>query len=314
MIYHRCTFGISLHQRWQHASLFKCWHSGIQFQWGLCWWRQWVCCSAEVLHQGLPVRHWLVWSQEVKSQNTWGWCHWCQHPWPTGKWHHRCGSRWSLWPSWAVHTEGQSRWTGPGWRDWGMLPCLGTPGVWWHLLVLVGHVQHWHYLGLGGHHQHCKGNQRSWQLGPLHVFFWGLNTNPYLQAPAWGSIDGHHVLLQCSHGWWYHLWSWCIIGTPLGSGPSTSGRCLWSQQGQRGDAGNSIFQRDCWMLWEGWSPDQEWSTSIHGRHPSWWKLGVQTCQWLPPQWASCDDLSGWPHWGHGDPSTGIVHHLPSECR
>ena len=150
MIYHRHKFWISPLWRWQQASLFLCWHSSIQFWWGLCWQKQWVCCSAEMLHQGLHVRHQLVWSQEVKGWSTWGWCHWQQHPWHAGRQHCRCSSRWSLCPFWAAHTEGQSRWTGPGWRDWSMLPCLRTPGVWWHLWVVVAH------------YQHHKGNQRSW--------------------------------------------------------------------------------------------------------------------------------------------------------
>ena len=48
--------------------------------------------------------------------------------WHAEKQHHRCGSRWSLCPSWAAHTEGQSRW----WRDWGMWLGLRTLGVLWH--------------------------------------------------------------------------------------------------------------------------------------------------------------------------------------
>ena len=45
------------------------------------------------------------------------------------------GSRWSLCPSWPDHAVGQSRWTCQGWGNFGMLCCLKTPGVWWHLLV-----------------------------------------------------------------------------------------------------------------------------------------------------------------------------------
>ena len=73
------------------------------------------------------------------GQNTWGWCHWQQLLWPAEKQHHRCSSMWSLCPSWVAHTEGQSRWTNQGWRDWGMWLGLRTLGVWWCLLVLVRH-------------------------------------------------------------------------------------------------------------------------------------------------------------------------------
>ena len=119
----------------------------------------------------------------------------------------------------------------------------------------------------------------------------------------------------CNHGQWCHLWSQCILGTLLGSGPSSSRRCLESRQGQREDAGNGIFWRDCWRLWVGWIPVQEWSTSIHGRCPTWWSSeSVQTHGQLPTQWASCGDCSRWPHWGHGDLNTDVAHHWLSGHR
>ena len=76
--YCRCTFGISLLQRWQLASLSLCWHTSVQFWQGPCWQKLWVCHFAGVLHRGLPVRHQLVLSQGVKGQNTRGWHHWQQ--------------------------------------------------------------------------------------------------------------------------------------------------------------------------------------------------------------------------------------------
>ena len=170
--YHRHTFRTSLLQGWQLTSLslsmFTYWHSvlvrallakamGLPF--------------LGVLHQVLPVRHQLVLSQEVKGQSIWGWCCWRQLIWPTEKWHHRCGSKWSLCPSWAAHAEGQPKWTNQGWRDWGMWLALRTLGVWLCLWTPVRHVQHWPFLGLGGHHWHHRGSQRNWLLEPSHVFF-----------------------------------------------------------------------------------------------------------------------------------------------
>ena len=73
-IIHRHKCRTSPLQRLQLASLSLCLHIGIQF-WLPCWQKLWVCHFAGVLHQGLPVRHWLVLSWEVMGQNTWGWCH-----------------------------------------------------------------------------------------------------------------------------------------------------------------------------------------------------------------------------------------------
>ena len=145
------------------------WCNSIWCWWGLCWQRPWVCGFEGVLHQGLPVRHQLGWSWEVKGQRTRGWCHWWQHPWHAGRQLHRWGSRWSLCLSWAAHTVGQSRWTGQQWKNLGTLPCLRTHGVQWHLLALVGCVPS---LNLGGHHQHHKDSKRNWSLGALLVFLW----------------------------------------------------------------------------------------------------------------------------------------------
>ena len=200
------------------VSISLCWHKGIPFCWGLHWWRQWVSSFGGTLHQGLSVRHQLVLSQEVKGQSTWGWCHWWQHPWHTGRQHHRCSSRWSLCLSWAVHAEEQSRWTGSGWRDWGMLPCLRTPGVLWHLLVLVGRVWHWPYLGLGAHHQHHKDSQRNWQLGP-YMCFCGLNTYPYL----WVTQMRFCRWAMCST----LIWPWTVMSPVIPMHPWHSSR-MWS--------------------------------------------------------------------------------------
>ena len=67
----------------------------------------------------------------------------------------------------------------------------------------------------------------------LHMCFCGLNTKSYCMQSAWGFISGHHVLPQCSHGQWCCLQFWCILGTLLGSGPSSSGRCHGNRWGQR---------------------------------------------------------------------------------
>ena len=150
---HRCKCGISLLWRQQLASLSLCLHISIQFQWGPCWQRLWVCHFAGVLHQGLPVRHQLVLSQEVMGQNTWGWCHWWQLLWPTEKQHHR----------WRFHVKsvsflssshrGAVKVDRPGMKGLRyMWLGLRTLEVWWCLWVLVRHVWHRPFLGLGGHH------------------------------------------------------------------------------------------------------------------------------------------------------------------
>ena len=139
---HRCKCGISLLQRQQLASLSLCLHFGIQFWWGPCCQRLWVCHFAGVLCQGLPVRHQPVLSLEVMGQSTWGWYHWWWLPWSAQKQCHRCSPIWSLCPSWAALIEGQSRWTDQGWRDLGMWLDLRTLEVQWHWWVLARHVQH----------------------------------------------------------------------------------------------------------------------------------------------------------------------------
>ena len=166
MTIHRCKCGISLLRRQQLAPLSQCLHIGIQFRWGPCWQRLWVCHSAEVLHQGLPVRHQLGLSWVVMGQSTWGWCHWQQLPWSTQKQCHRYSSNWSLSPSWAALIEGQSRWIDQGWRDLGMWLDLRILGAQWHLWVLARHVLHRPCLGPGGLHWHHRDIQRNWQFGP----------------------------------------------------------------------------------------------------------------------------------------------------
>ena len=159
---HRHKCGLSLLQRQQLASLSLCLCISIQFWWGPCWKSLWVCHFAGVLHQGLPVRHWPVLLWGVMGRSTWGWYHWRWYPWSAQKRCCRCGSIWSLCPSWAALTERQSRWTVQGWRDLGMWLDLRTLEVQWCWWVLARHVQHQPCLGAGGHHSHCKGSQRNW--------------------------------------------------------------------------------------------------------------------------------------------------------
>ena len=243
---HRCKCGISPLQRQQLASLSLCLCISVQFQWGPCWQMIWVCHFAGVLHKGLPVRHQLVLSPEVMGWSTWAWCHWWQLPWPTQKQHHRCSSKWSLCPSWAALTEGQSRWTDQGWRDLGMWLDLRTLGVLWHLLVLARHVLHWPFPGLGGHHWHCKGSWRSWQLEPSHVFSVDWTPSHICRQFAWDLLGRHHVLPWYGHGWWCCLWFQYILGILQGSDPSSYGICLGNRPGQMEVAGNGIFWKDCW--------------------------------------------------------------------
>ena len=58
----------------------------------------------------------------------------------------------------------------------------------------------------------------------LHMCFCRLNTSHYLQVTCMRFWRWHQVLLQYNHGYWCHLWFQCILGTLLGSGPSSSGR------------------------------------------------------------------------------------------
>ena len=92
---HRCKCRISPLQRQLLASLSLCLHICILHQWVLCLWNLWVYCSEEVLHQDLPVRHWLVWSQAVMGQSIWGWCCWWWLTWLAEKWPHSWHSGWS---------------------------------------------------------------------------------------------------------------------------------------------------------------------------------------------------------------------------
>ena len=243
MTVHRCKCGISLLQRQQLASLSQCLCISIQFQWGPCWQKLWVCHSAGVLHQGLPVRHQLGLSWVVMGQSTWGWCHWWQLPWSTQKWCHRYSSNWSLCPSWATLIEGQSRWIGQGWRDLGMWLDLRTPEAQWCWWVLVRCVQHQPFQGLGGYHWHHRGIQRNWWLGPSCVFSVDWTPSPICGQYTWDLIGGCHVLPQCSHLQWCHQQFQCILGILQGSAPSFSGRCLWSRPSQREVVGNGIFQK-----------------------------------------------------------------------
>ena len=243
---HKCKCGISLLQRQQLASLSLCLHVGIQFWWGPCWQRLWVCHFTGVLHQGLPVRHRPVLSPEVMGWSTWGWCHWQQLRWPTQKWHCRCSSKWSWCPSWAALAEGQSTWTDQGWRDLGMWLGLRTLGVLWCLLALARYVLHWPFLCLGGHHWHHSGSQRNWWLEPSHVFSVDWTPSCICGQLAWDIIGRHHVLPWCGYGWWCHLQFQYILGILQGSDPFSSGRCLGNRPGQREVTGNGIFWKDCW--------------------------------------------------------------------
>ena len=128
---HRHKCGISPLWRQQLASLSLCLCIGIQFWWGPCWQRLWVCHFTGVLYQGLPVRHQPVLSWGVRGWSTWGWYHWQWPPWSTQKWCHRCSSIWSLCPSWAALLGGQSRWTDQGWMDLGIWLDLRILGVQW---------------------------------------------------------------------------------------------------------------------------------------------------------------------------------------
>ena len=246
MTVHRCKSGISLLRRQQLSSLSQCLHISIWFQWGPCWQRLWICHSAGVLHQGLPVRHQLGLSLEVMDQSTWRWCHWQQLPWSTQKQCHRYGSNWSLCPSWAALVEGKSRWIDQGWRDLGMWLDLRILGVQWHWWVLARHVQHWPCLGLGGLHWHCIGIQRNWWLGPSCVSSVGWTPSCICRQFSWDLIGRHHVLPWCGHAWWCHLWFWYILGILRGSDPSFSGRCLGNRPNQREVAGSGIYWRGCW--------------------------------------------------------------------
>ena len=152
--------------------------------------------------------------------------------------------------------------------------------------------------------------------GALTCVFCGLNTNPYLPAT-------HMRLLRwasCSA----LVWPWTVMSSEIPMHPWHCSRdlvhllledVLTADKAKRKMQEMVPSKGDCWRLWVGWIPDQEWSTSIHARHPTWWS---SESAWahvhLPPQWASCGDHSRWSHWGHGDLNIDIAHHLSSRHR